>query len=304
MKYAREIKVGVLAVVCIFLLFFGFNFLKGVNIFSSMYAFNGVFDNVHGLEEQAPVMIRGYKVGQVNSIKYDFARDSAFTVEISVNRDINLPRGTKMALVMDGLLGGMAIELQLPAVSGQDLCKSGEILPTVYVPGLLEDLQVNVLASLGNAVEGIDSLVAQLNTQLDNDHLANTLSNVDNISSDLKTVSRDLKGLMAHKVSQIVDNADSTINSIKQIASDINGADIAATVARVDSAVAQVNTTLADVNSDNGTLGLLLHDKSLYRNIDATVVSADSLLTDLKANPKRYVHFSIFGQKDKKDKKK
>ncbi len=304
MKYAREIKVGILAVVCIFLLFFGFNFLKGVNIFSSMYAFHGVYDNIHGLEEQAPVMIRGYKVGQVDKIHYDFTKDSVFTIDISINRDIDLPRGTQMALVADGLLGGMAIELQLPAVHAKDLCKSGETLPTVYVPGFVENLQENLLASLGSTIDGVDSLVNQLNSQLDNDHLANTLANVDNISSDLTAVSRDLKGLMADKVPQIVDNADSTINSIKQIASDINGADIAATVARVDSAVAQVNTTLADVNSDNGTLGLLLHDKSLYQNIDATVVSADSLLTDLKANPKRYVHFSLFGQKDKKNKKK
>ena len=80
MKYAREIKVGVLAVVCIFLLFFGFNFLKGVNIFSSMYSFHGVYDNIHGLEEQAPVLIRGYKVGQVDKIHYDFTKDSAFGV--------------------------------------------------------------------------------------------------------------------------------------------------------------------------------------------------------------------------------
>ena len=123
---------------------------------------------------------------------------------------------------------------------------------------------------------------------------------MDNISSDLTTVSRDLKGLMRNQVPQIVSNADTAVHSIKLIAADINRADISGTVARVDSAVAQVNTTLADINSDNGTLGLLLHDKSLYMNIDATVVSADSLLTDLKANPKRYVHFSLFGQKDKK----
>lgn len=304
MKYAREIKVGVLAVVCIFLLFFGFNFLKGVNIFSSMYSFHGVYDNIHGLEEQAPVLIRGYKVGQVDKIHYDFTKDSAFTVDVSINRDIDLPRGTQMALVADGLLGGMAIELQLPATCSDDLCKSGETLPTTYIPGLVENLQVNLLASLGNTIDGVDSLVNQLNSQLANDHLANTLANVDNISSDLTTVSRDLKGLMRTQVPQIVSNADTAVHSIKLIAADINRADISGTVARVDSAVAQVNTTLADINSDNGTLGLLLHDKSLYMNIDATVVSADSLLTDLKANPKRYVHFSLFGQKDKKDKKK
>ena len=300
MKYAREIKVGVLAVVCIFLLFFGFNFLKGVNIFSSMYSFHGVYDNIHGLEEQAPVLIRGYKVGQVDKIHYDSTKDSAFIVDVSINRDIDLPRGTQMALVADGLLGGMAIELQLPVAQSDDLCKSGETLPTTYIPGLVENLQVNLLASLENTIDGVDSLVNQLNGQLANDHLANTLANVDNISSDLTTVSRDLKGLMRNQVPQIVSNADTAVHSIKLIAADINRADISGTVARVDSAVAQVNTTLADINSDNGTLGLLLHDKSLYMNIDATVVSADSLLTDLKANPKRYVHFSLFGQKDKK----
>ncbi|MCI5680540.1 MAG: MlaD family protein [Bacteroidales bacterium] len=300
MKYAREIKVGVLAVVCIFLLFFGFNFLKGVNIFSSMYSFHGVYDNIHGLEEQAPVLIRGYKVGQVDKIHYDFTKDSAFIVDVSINRDIDLPRGTQMALVADGLLGSMAIELQLPATYSDNLCKSGETLPTTYIPGLVENLQVNLLASLENTIDGVDSLVNQLNGQLANDHLANTLANVDNISSDLTTVSHDLKGLMRNQVPQIVSNADTAVHSIKLIAADINRADISGTVARVDSAVAQVNTTLADINSDNGTLGLLLHDKSLYMNIDATVVSADSLLTDLKANPKRYVHFSLFGQKDKK----
>lgn len=300
MKYAREIKVGVLAVVCIFLLFFGFNFLKGVNIFSSMYSFHGVYDNIHGLEEQAPVLIRGYKVGQVDKIHYDFTKDSAFIVDVSINRDIDLPRGTQMVLVADGLLGSMAIELQLPATYSDNLCKSGETLPTTYIPGLVENLQVNLLASLENTIDGVDSLVNQLNGQLANDHLANTLANVDNISSDLTTVSHDLKGLMRNQVPQIVSNADTAVHSIKLIAADINRADISGTVARVDSAVAQVNTTLADINSDNGTLGLLLHDKSLYMNIDATVVSADSLLTDLKANPKRYVHFSLFGQKDKK----
>lgn len=300
MKYAREIKVGVLAVVCIFLLFFGFNFLKGVNIFSSMYSFHGVYDNIHGLEEQAPVLIRGYKVGQVDKIHYDFTKDSAFIVDVSINRDIDLPRGTQMALVADGLLGSMAIELQLPATYSDNLCKSGETLPTTYIPGLVENLQVNLLASLENTIDGVDSLVNQLNGQLANDHLANTLANVDNISSDLTTVSHDLKGLMRNQVPQIVSNADTAVHSIKLIAADINRADISGTVARVDSAVAQVNTTLADINSDNGTLGLLLHDKSLYMNINATVVSADSLLTDLKANPKRYVHFSLFGQKDKK----
>lgn len=301
-KYSREIKVGLLAILCIFLLFFGFNFLKGVNIFSSMYAFHGVYDDIHKLEEQAPVYIHGYKVGQVDKIHYDFTKDSAFVVDISINRDIDLPKGTKMALVADGLLGGMAIELQLPAEHTTDLCESGTTLPTIYVPGLVDDIQTNLLVSLGNAVEGIDSLLAQLNSQLDNDHLKNSLENIDAISSDLTVVSRDVKGLMAKKVPAIVDNADSAMASIRTIAANVEKADIAATVQRLDSTIDNVNLVVTDFRSDNGTIGMLLHDKSLYHNIDATVVSADSLLTDLKANPKRYVHFSLFGSKEKKAK--
>ena len=114
MQYSREIKVGALATICLFLLFFGFNFLKGVNIFSPTNSYHGVFTNLHGLEEQAAVYIRGHKVGQVDRIHYDFTRDSAFTIDISINKDIALTPGTQMALVSDGLLGGMAIELQLP----------------------------------------------------------------------------------------------------------------------------------------------------------------------------------------------
>ena len=117
MKHAREIKVGILAAVCLFLLFFGFNFLKGVNIFSPTNSFHGVYAHLHGLEEQAAVYIRGHKVGQVDAIHYDYTRDSAFTIDISINRDIVLPQGTQMALISDGLLGGMAIELQLPSHS-------------------------------------------------------------------------------------------------------------------------------------------------------------------------------------------
>lgn len=304
MKYAREIKVGVLAVVCIFLLFFGFNFLKGVNIFSPTNAFHGEYANIHGLEEQAPVYIRGFKVGHVDHIRYDFSKDTAFVVDVSINRDIRLPYGTRMALVADGLLGGIAIEMQLPEETIGELLTSGDMLPTIYVPGLVDNLQNELLVSLGKTVNGIDSLVAQLNGQLDNDYLKHTLANVDSMSSDLIVISRDFKGMMQTKIPVVVDNANGAITEIREIAEEVNGAKLAETVARLDTTIDNINLVVTDFRSDNGTIGLLLHDKSLYRNLDATVVSADSLLSDLKANPKRYVHFSLFGRKDKANKTK
>lgn len=304
MKYVREIKVGVLATVCLFLLFFGFNFLKGVNIFSPTNAYHGVFYNLHGLEEQAAVYIRGHKVGQVDKLHYDFTRDSAFTVDISIRKDIALPQGTQMALISDGLLGGMAIELQFPdqemnGLEDEGIIAKGSFLPTTHVPGLMESLQGELIAKISDAVDEVDSLVAQLNSQLEGDHIKATLSNVDRVSGDLTSVSTNLKRMMNTQVPTIVNNADTAIANLNVIVADIKQADLKSTVARVDKAVDGVNELIADVRSQEGTLGQLLYNKSLYNHIDATVISADSLLTDLKAHPKRYVHFSVFGKKDK-----
>ncbi len=304
MKYAREIKVGILATVCLFLLFFGFNFLKGVNIFSPTNSYHGVFCHLHGLEEQAAVYIRGHKVGQVDRLHYDFTRDSAFLVDISIRKDIALPQGTRMALVSDGMLGGMAIELQFPESSSMtndqsQMIEKGAFLNTTYVPGLIESLQSELLAHVDEAVQEVDSLVAALRTQVEGDHIKNSLENVDRISGDLTSVSSNLKHMMKTQVPTIVNNADTAIANLNVIVADIKEADLKATVARVDNAVDNVNGLVSDVRSQDGTIGQLIYNKSLYNHIDATVVSADSLLVDLKAHPKRYVHFSLFGKKDK-----
>ena len=301
-KYAREIKVGILATVCLFLLFFGFNFLKGVNIFSPTNGYHGTFSHLHGLEEQAAVYIRGHKVGQVDRLHYDFTRDSAFLVDISIHKDIALPQGTKMALIADGMLGGMAIELQFPdspITNDQSPIAKGSFLPTTYVPGLIESLQGELLAHVDEAVLEVDSLVAALHTQVEGEHIKHSLENVDRISGDLTSVSANLKHMMKTQVPTIVNNADTAIANLNVIVADIKQADLKATVARVDKTVENVNGLVSDVRSQEGTIGQLIYNKSLYNHIDATVISADSLLTDLKAHPKRYVHFSIFGKKDK-----
>ena len=308
MKHTREIKIGILAAVCIFLLFFGLNFLKGVNIFSPTNGYHGQYTHLHGLEAQAAVYIRGHKVGQVDAIHYDYTRDSAFTIDVSINRDIVLPQGTRMALISDGLLGGMAVELQLPSsqngkdAEGNTLATEesrepiahGSFLPTTYVPGLMENLQGELLAHLDSAIQdvdqtihGVDSLVAGLRGQVEGNHIKNTLANVDRVSGDLSSVSHDLKGMMNNQVPRIVNNADTAIANLNTVVADIKDANLKATVAKVDDAVDNINNVVTQVKSP------------ILQHIDATIVSADSLLTDIKAHPKRYVHFSVFGRKDK-----
>ncbi len=317
-KYSRELKVGILAAVCLFLLFFGFNFLKGVNIFSSTYAFHGRFQRTNGLEEQAAVYIRGYKVGQVDRIQYDFTKDTAFTVDISIKRDIKLPRGTQMVLIQDGLLGGGAIELRLPfGVEGEPIA-SGTTLETSIEAGLMDQIQDQLLAKLESAIDGADSLIRVVNAQLADSHLYNTLANVDIVSRDLTSVSADAKRLMQKDVPSVVQGAQRSINGLETSIRDVNGftrqldqVDLPATIARIDTAVdnvtvavAQVGGLVSDIRSEDGTLGSLIYSRALYNDLDSTVVSADSLLRDLKANPKRYVHFSLFDCSGSKKKKK
>ena len=303
MKYSREIKVGAFAILCVFLLFFGFNYLKGVNIFSSIHAYHGVYTDIHGLETQAPVYIKGYKVGQVDNITYDFTRDSAFTVDISIKRNISLPVGTRMALVSDGIMGGMAVELILPAEQPQDMLASGATLSTSYTPGLLDGLQESVIKPLGNTLASLDTVIAQLKSQLDNDHIEHILASADIAVADLQTTSASLKRLMNTQVPSIAAKADTAMTDLQQVIADVRAADLKSTVASVDTAIANVNLLLADVRSTDGTVGMLINDKALYSHIDSAILSVDSLLVDLKANPKRYVHFSLFGAKEKKNKK-
>lgn len=293
-KYAREIKVGILATICLFLLFFGFNFLKGVNIFSPTNSYHGVFANLHGLEEQAPVYIRGHKVGQVDAIHYDFSKDSSFVVDMSVRRDIALPEGTRMYLIADGLLGGKALDLRWTENTADAVIKKGSFLPTDYEPGIVESLQGTLIAHLDEAVQdvdkavhNIDSLVASLQVQVTGNHIKHSLANIDRISGDLTSVSADLKDVMATKVPRLLNSADTAVANINAVAADLKSANLKATVARVDTAVDNINSLVGDVRGP------------LLSNINSAVVSADSLLVDLKAHPKRYVHFSIFGKKDK-----
>ena len=297
MKYAREIKVGVVATICLFLMFFGFNFLKGVNIFTPTNSYLGYFVDIKGLEMQSPVYIHGYKVGQVDEIVYDFNKDTAFCVSISINDDIQLPEGTVLSLVSDGVLGGSALELQLG--DGDKKMPSGGVLLTTCVPGLMDVLQQDLLAHIDQAVVNVDSLVRLTTQQLEGDELKETLANLNAISSDLTVVSKELKIVMANKLPIMVENADSVIANLNVITADVKQSNLQQVISQLDTAVENINTIIMDMHSQKGTVGKLLYDSTLYNQLNATVVSADSLLTDIKKHPKRYINISVFGRKEK-----
>ena len=290
MKYSREFKVGVLAIVCLGILYFGFNFLKGINIFSPTNVYVGTFDRINGLTAQAPVYIKGYQVGLVESIQYDFKQNPSFTVNVSIDKTIELPRGTQMALVADGLLGGGAIELQLPMMPNRAMpYQKGDTLPTHIVPGLVDNLQTGLLANLDSLLNQANILLASLNSELEEGSLRNTLRNVERITNDLTVSSRDIRSLTHQQLPALMTKVDSTMVGLQEIVNDVNAANIQQTIGNVDNTI---NTLNAALQSQDGTLGLLLNDKELYdnlngalQNLDNAVQNVDTIMMSIKARP-------------------
>ena len=290
MKYSRELKVGVLAIVCLVILYFGFNFLKGINIFSPTKVYVGTFDRINGLTAQAPVYIKGYQVGLVESIQYDFKQYPAFTVNVSIDKTIELPRGTQMALVADGLLGGGAIELQLPNMPNRAMpYQKGDTLPTQIVPGLIDNLQTGILANLDSLLAEANTLLASLNDQMSEGSLYATLQNIEQITQNLAISSKDLRALTHNQLPTIMDKADATIQGLNDIVDDVKAANIQGTVGMVDSTL---NTLNAALQSQEGTVGMLLNDKTLYDNLnnalqdlDQALLNVDSIMVSIKSRP-------------------
>lgn len=290
MKYSREFKVGVLAIVCMGILYFGFNFLKGVNIFSPTKVYVGTFDRVNGLTAQAPVYIKGYQVGLVESIQYDFKQPTAFTVNVSIDKAIELPRGTQMALVADGLLGGGAIELLLPNMPNRAMpYQKGDTLPTCIVPGLIDNLQTGLLANVDSLLNELNTLINALNRELETGNLRATLQNVERITNDLKVSGQDIRHLTHNQLPSIVNKIDSTMAGINAVVTEVQEADVLSTIQTLDSTIHSLNDIL---HSKEGTLGMLLNDKTLHdnlnatlENLDAAVMNVDTIIMSIKARP-------------------
>ena len=271
-------------------MYFGFNFLKGINIFSPTKVYVGTFDRINGLTAQAPVYIKGYQVGLVESIQYDFKQIPAFTVNVSIDKTIELPRGTQMALVADGLLGGGAIELQLPLMPNRAMpYQKGDTLPTHIEPGLIDNLQTGLLANLDSLLNEANTLLASLNEQLNEGSIYATLQHIEQITRDLTVSSKDIRALTHNQLPAIMDKADATIEGFNDIINDVKAADIQGTVGKVDSTISTLNAAL---QSQEGTVGMLLNDKTLYDNLnialedlDKAVLNVDSIMMSIKARP-------------------
>ncbi len=300
--FTREVKIGFLIIVSGFILFFGFNYLKGVNIFNPTNYYRASFADVGGLQETGPVFIKGHKVGQVKKISYDFTKEESFVVTLDIANDLKLPKGTTAELFDDGLMGGKAIRLALPENLTSEFCKKGDFLPSKVIPGLTAGLSNELLPKINRLLDSTDSLMRSVRVITESQQLKNTLASMEQITADLEASSAQLKHLMNNDIPKITHNVNALTADFAVTGNNLSKIDFEQTTNKLDKAAESLEGVTQKINNGTGTLGLLVNDPALYNNLSATSQNANSLLIDLQKNPKRYVHFSIWGKSDKKDK--
>lgn len=293
----KEVKIALVAIAGIVILFFGMQFLKGLTMFSSDNNYYARFDNVSGLAAASPVYANGYKVGVVEAINYDYADPSNIVAVIGLDNKLSLPRGTKAEISSD-FLGNVRLELKF-GPNPVDLLQKGDTIIGGQEGGLMARAGA-MLPQVEQMLPKLDSILASLNTLMQDPAIKNSLHNVDEITANLTTTTSELNRLTAtlnQQVPQMLTKADGVLENTQGLTSQLNSLDIASTMQKVDATVANLEQTTAKLNSNDGTLGLLMRDPELYYNLNATMRSTDSLLIDLRMHPKRYVHFSVFGKK-------
>ena len=300
MKYfTHEVKIALVAVMGIVVLFIGLEFLKGLNVFSSASEYYACFEDVEGLSASSPVYANGYRVGVVKKIKYDYNQPDKIVASLQLDNKLSVPRGTEAEIASD-LLGNVKLELKFGS-NPLDLLQVGDTLKGGVKKGTM-DKAANMVPQIEAMLPKLDSILSSVNTLLADPSVANSLHNVDVITVHLATTTNELNKLTAslnQNMPQMMAKANGVLENTEGLTRQLNSIDVASTMKKVDATLSNVEQMTASLNSKDGTLGLLMHDPSLYNNLNATMYDADQLMIDFKAHPKRYIHFSVFGKKDK-----
>ena len=298
-KFSKEIQIALVAIAGLLVLYFGLHFLKGMTLFSGDNKYYVKFKDVSGLSVASPIFANGYRVGVVEEIMFDYQNTGEIVAAIDVDTELSVPKGSRAEIATD-LMGNVKVLLVLGNAA------DGMVAPGDTITGSQQVGAMGKAADMIPAVQQmlpkLDSILASVNTLLADPAIANSLHNVDQITADLTRTSHDLSLLTAQlnrQMPQMRQNADGVLANTNQMTKDISNMDFAATMTSVNTTLKNVEQMTAALNSREGTLGLLMRDPSLYYNLNSTMMHADSLMLDLKQHPKRYVHFSVFGKKDK-----
>lgn len=299
MKLTKEIKIALVAIVGIFILYFGINFLKGMNLFSTNNTYFITFDDIQGLGASTPIYADGYKVGTVDGLEYDYKENGPIKVKVDIIKDLRIPQGSKAEIVKD-LMGNLQVNLLL-ANNPRERVEPGGIIPGAVNGGMM-DKAANLVPVVEKMLPKLDSILTSVNALLADPALAASLHNVETITSNLTVSTRELNTLMAglnKQVPGMIGKANGVLDNTNRLTANLASLDVQGTLNKVNQTLESAHQFTEKLNSNQGSLGLLMNDTKLYDNLTSTMGHADSLVIDLKAHPKRYVHFSVFGRKDK-----
>lgn len=326
MKLSKEVKIGLLLLAAIALFIFGFNFLKGRNIFNPQGKYYAVYDRIEGLVAANPVQINGFSVGQVNKIELEKGNTGRIIVEFTINNsDLQIPDSSIAKIISSDLLGSKALQLVLS--NSKTYMQSGDTLLSEVEASLGDEVNKQVLPLKNKAEKlmlSIDSVLTVIQYIFNPESREDIKASLDNVSQAILTLKRTslrLDTLMSEqrfRLSRISSNIESITNNLKNnnekisiilanfasISDSLAKANVASTINNANLTLRQTAAITEKINKGEGSLGMLVNNDSLYKNLNSAARDLDLLLADLREHPGRYVHISVFGRKDKTKKKK
>lgn len=308
LKLSREFKIGFFGIAMIVLLYWGVNFLKGSDIFSSSTRYYAVYDQVNGLQPASPIVIKGYKVGSISGMSYDPSVSRNVVVEFSIKSKYRIPDNSKARIFSDGIMGGKAVEIELG--DGKEFLHEGDTLYSEINKDFLEvaGSEFEFLKQRANAlINEVMTTLQGINAVLvDNKgHLDATFSNVASITGNLNEVVAGEKHSMRQMISNLNDltaslsaksgQIDTIVGNVAQFSDSLRRMELPTLVDQMTVTVANLNATIEKINTGDGSAAMLLNDRQLYESLSASSANLSALLEDIRLHPKRYINISVFG---------
>lgn len=293
--FTKEVKIGLAGIIAIAVLIYGINFLKGINMFKAGTGYYVEFENIAGLVNSSPVYADGFGVGLVRQIHYNYNKPGHIVVEIDLDKNMKLPIGTKAELETE-MLGTVKMNLIFPH-QYQNYHQIGDTIKGSVNGGMMATASA-LVPKVSSMLPKLDSILTSIDRLLADQSLANTLHNTEQITSNLKNTTHELNTLLQRDIPAITGNLNVITANFATISNNLKDINYTATVGQINKTLESVKAFTDRLQSPDNNVGLLLNDDALYNNLVKTTGNAASLLENIQENPKRYVHFSIFGRKN------
>ncbi len=304
----KEVKIALVAIVGIALLFYGMQFLKGLSLYSTENTYYVAFSDVSGLSESSPIKVNGYPVGMVRAINFDYNKRGNIIAEVEIEDELKLPKGS-VAEISSDLLGNVQLNLIL-ADDNKEYLKDGDTFEGKLNAGAMDKVK-EIVPKVEEMMPKVDAILSSINYILADQSIINTLHNANQVTGNLTKTTNDINYLMAdlkknvpgimgradgvlQQAGTAVGSANLVMGNAEKLTGNLAALDVQSTLNELNQTLTNLKDFTEQLNHGDGTVPKLLNDRDIYDKLDATLSHVDSLMIDLKAHPKRYVHFSVF----------